>query len=57
VRRRENAPTRVVLSGEPDTKVRYLLIWFTKLPPSPADGANTYRLEVLELTVLGQQSA
>ena len=55
--KRENVPPRVVLSGEPDTKVRYLLIWFTKLPLSQADGANNYRLEVLELTVLGQQSS
>jgi len=55
--KKDNANTRVVLSGEPDTKVRYLLVWFTKLPASPADGRDKYRLEVLELTVLGQQSA
>jgi len=55
--KKENVSTRVVLSGEPDTKVRFLLIWFTKLPASQSDGANNYRLEVLELTVLGQQSA
>src|SRR4029453_3484798 len=28
--KKENAQPRVLLSGEPDTKVRYLLIWFTK---------------------------
>jgi hypothetical protein len=55
--KKENAPTRWVLSGEPGTQVRYLLVWFTKLPLSPADGANNYRLEVLELTVFGQQAA
>jgi hypothetical protein len=55
--KKENAQPRVLLSGEPDTKVRYLLIWFTKLPPSTTDGSNNYRLEVLELTVYGQQSS
>jgi hypothetical protein len=55
--KKENAPTRLVLPGEPNTKVRYLLVWFTKLPLSPADGSNNFRLEVLELTVLGQQSS
>jgi hypothetical protein len=46
-----NAQTRVVLAGEPGKKVRYLLVWFTKLPP---DGTRRFRLEILELSVLGQ---
>jgi eukaryotic-like serine/threonine-protein kinase len=48
--------TRVILSGQPDQKVRYLLVWFTKIPPSPADGADRFRLEVLDISVRGQQS-
>ena len=54
---KENAPTKVVLTGDPAVKVRYLMVWFTKLPPSPTDGANKYRLEVLDLQVLGRAVA
>ena len=31
--------------------VRYLLIWFTKLPP---DNAGTYQASVYKITVQGQ---
>jgi hypothetical protein len=31
--------------------VRYLLIWFTKLPPDPA---GTYQASVYKITVQGQ---
>ncbi|WP_204003048.1 protein kinase domain-containing protein [Virgisporangium aurantiacum] len=50
-----DATTRLLLSGQ-EQKVRYLLVWFTKIPPSPADGANKFRLEVMEIAVRGQQS-
>jgi hypothetical protein len=53
---KDNATTRTVLSGDPGIKVRYLFVWFTKLPASPVDGPNKFRLEVLDLQVLGQQS-
>jgi eukaryotic-like serine/threonine-protein kinase len=45
-----NAPTRVLLGGAPDNKVRYLLIWFTKLP---AESSTRYRIGVSELRVTG----
>jgi hypothetical protein len=47
-----NVSSRVVLGGQPDTKVRYLLIWFTKLPPDDTSG---FRLAVKELRITGQQ--
>jgi hypothetical protein len=46
-----NVQTRVVLAGEPGKKVRYLLVWFTRIPQ---EGSGRYRLEILELSVLGQ---
>jgi eukaryotic-like serine/threonine-protein kinase len=46
-----DAQTRVLLAGEPSNKVRYLLIWFTKLPP---EGTGRYRIAVSEITVRGQ---
>jgi hypothetical protein len=52
-----DASPRVVLSGQPEVKVRYLLVWFTKIPPSPQDGPNKYRLEILEVAVRGEQAA
>jgi eukaryotic-like serine/threonine-protein kinase len=52
-----DATTRVILSPAADTKVRYLLVWFTRLPTSQADGSNRYRLEISDISVRGQQSA
>jgi hypothetical protein len=52
---RADAPTRLILAGQ-DQRVRYLLIWFTKLPNSPNDGADKFRLEVIDVTVRGAQS-
>jgi eukaryotic-like serine/threonine-protein kinase len=43
-----DAPTRVVLAGDPNNKVRYLLVWISKLPSSG------FKLEVLEISVLGR---
>jgi len=50
-----DAPTTLLLSGQ-EQKVRYLLVWFTKIPASPADGASKFRLEVMEIAIRGQQS-
>jgi eukaryotic-like serine/threonine-protein kinase len=46
-----NAPTRVVLGGQPDSKIRYVLVWFTKLPPDDSGG---FRVAIKELRVTGQ---
>ncbi len=51
-----DATTRLLLSGSADNKVRYLLVWFTKLPTSQADGPNRYRLEISDISVRGAQS-
>ncbi|GAA0899045.1 protein kinase family protein [Virgisporangium ochraceum] len=53
--KRADAPTKLILPGQ-DQRVRYLLIWFTKLPNSPNDGADRFRLEVIDVTVRGAQS-
>jgi hypothetical protein len=53
---RADATTRLLLSGQPEQKIRYLLVWFTKIPQSPADGADRFRLEVLDISVRGAQS-
>ena len=52
---RTDVTTRLLLTGQ-EQKVRYLLVWFTKIPASPADGADKFRLEVMEIAVRGQQS-
>lgn len=52
---RVDATTRQLLSGQ-EQKVRYVLIWFTKIPPSPNDGADKFRLEVMDIAIRGQQS-
>lgn len=44
-----NGSTMVFSGFDPDTAYRYLLIWFTEIPPD-GDG---YRLEVLQVTVEG----
>ena len=41
----------VELSLAPSAHARYLLIWFTKLPP---DNAGTYQASIYEITVKGQ---
>jgi hypothetical protein len=50
---KEDAPTRVVFGGDPAQKVRYVLVWFTKLPDDPNGGG--FQIKVLEITVQGQQ--
>ena len=47
-----DAGTNVVLGADPNNKVRYVLIWFTKIPP---ESEARFRLKVLEITVRGQQ--
>jgi serine/threonine protein kinase len=44
------APT-VTLPGSGDQKIRYLLIWITKLPVDTADSRNRYQIGVQEITV------
>jgi hypothetical protein len=51
-----DAPTRLILSGQPEQKIRYLLVWFTKIAQSQADGKDWYRLEIMDIAVRGQQS-
>jgi hypothetical protein len=46
-----DAQTNVVFGGDPDKKVRYVLVWFTKLPP---DG-NGFQVKLQEIQVFGQQ--
>jgi eukaryotic-like serine/threonine-protein kinase len=43
-----DAQTRVLLTCDPNNKVRYLLVWISKLPSSG------FKLEVLEISVLGR---
>jgi hypothetical protein len=45
---RQNAGTNVILPGQPDAAVRYLVVWITKLP-SIANGK--YQVGVQEITV------
>jgi hypothetical protein len=40
----------VVFPGAPDQKVRYLLVWVTKLP---RNSAGEFRVEIQEITVRG----
>jgi eukaryotic-like serine/threonine-protein kinase len=44
------AAARVVFPGAPDQKVRYLLVWVTKLPKN---SAGEFRVEIQEITVRG----
>jgi hypothetical protein len=46
-----NAGGTVQLHPAAPVHVRYILIWFTKLPP---DGAGTYQASVYQITVQGQ---
>jgi cytoskeletal protein RodZ len=46
-----NAGGTVPFQLSTPVRVRYLLIWFTKLPP---DGAGTYQASVYKITVQGQ---
>jgi hypothetical protein len=46
-----NAGTVVSLPLKAPVKARYVLLWFTKLPP---DGAGTYQAVVHGVTVRGQ---
>jgi hypothetical protein len=46
-----NAGRTVKLSLSTPVHVRYLLIWFTKLPP---DNTGTYRARVYQISVEGQ---
>jgi eukaryotic-like serine/threonine-protein kinase len=44
------ATSRTVLPGGPDQKVRYLLVWVTKLPK---DSSGGFRVEIQEISVRG----
>jgi hypothetical protein len=48
---RTEAQNRVILAGEPGKKVRYLLIWFTKLSQ---ESPGRFRISVQEITIRGQ---
>jgi hypothetical protein len=47
-----NADGTVTLSPGQPVQARYLLVWFTQLPP---DGAGTYQVKVYHVQVEGQQ--
>jgi hypothetical protein len=45
---KQNAGTNVVLPGQPDSPVRYLVVWITKLP---ALASGKYQVGIQEITV------